>query len=290
MEGYKNHLQTQDPNTWLSSHFNHRDVCETWTPTAELEWRIQTFEMRCYRIFGISFRDRITNEDVRNWVRTAIGPHDDLLSIVKTRKLRWYGHVTLATGLANTIMQGTVPGGRRRGRPKKCWHDNIKEWTELPLAKTLRLAEDRDGWRKIIKTSVVPLQPPQQLRAADDADDGLWLLWPGVALAFFKMRAAYAHLTKKCVRAAKICVSVYYRSNYYLGQKHEQQQQIQVRVQTYSLTSHFRRLQRSSNSIRALLIKSMLWSSPGPSIAMRIRLSVCLSVRRDQFAVFTKFW
>ena len=61
---------------------------------------------------------------------------------------------------ANTITQGTVPGGRRRGRPKKCWHDNIKEWTELPLAKTLRLAEDKDGWRKIIKTSVVPLQSP----------------------------------------------------------------------------------------------------------------------------------
>ena len=40
----------------------------------------------------------------------------------------------------------------------------------------------------------------------------------GVALAFFKMRAAYAHLTKKCVRAANICISVYYRSNYHLGQ------------------------------------------------------------------------
>ena len=95
-------------------------ACETWTLTAELERRIQTFEMRCYReIFGISFRERITNEDVRNRVRAAIGPHDDLLSIVKTRKLRWYGRVTRATGLANTIMQGTVPGGWRRGRPKK---------------------------------------------------------------------------------------------------------------------------------------------------------------------------
>ena len=92
---------------------------ETWTLTAELERWIQTFEMRCYRkIFGISFRDRITNEDVMNRVRAAIGPHDGLLSIVKTRKLRWYGHVTRATGLAMTFMQGTVPGGRRRGRPK----------------------------------------------------------------------------------------------------------------------------------------------------------------------------
>ena len=42
---------------------------------------------------------------------------------------------------------------------------------ELPLAKTLRLAEDRDGWRKIIKTSVVPLKPPQRLRTDNDDDD-----------------------------------------------------------------------------------------------------------------------
>ena len=42
-----------------------------------------------------------------------------------------------------------------------CWQDNIKERTELPLAKTLALAEDKDGWRKIIKSSVVPLQPPK---------------------------------------------------------------------------------------------------------------------------------
>ena len=117
--------------------------------------------MRCYRkIFGISFRHKIKNEEVRNRVRAAIGPHDDLFSIVKTRKLRWFGHITRSTGLAKTIMQSTVPGGKRRGRTKKCWHNNIKERTELPLAKTLRPAEDKDGWRKIIRTSVVPLHPP----------------------------------------------------------------------------------------------------------------------------------
>ena len=113
--------------------------------------------MRCYRkIFGISFRDRIMNEEVRNRVRAAIGPHDDL-SIVKTRNLKWYGHVTRSTGLAKTIMQSTVPGGRRRGRPQKKGDDNIKEWTELPRSNTLRLAEDKDACRKIVRTSVVPL-------------------------------------------------------------------------------------------------------------------------------------
>ena len=61
-------------------------------------------------------------------------------------------------------MQGTVPGGRRRSRPKQRWDDNIKEWMEMPLAKTLRLAEDKDGWRKIVRTPVVPLQPPTAKR------------------------------------------------------------------------------------------------------------------------------
>ena len=74
----------------------------------------------------ISFRDRITNEDVRNRVRAAIGPNDDLLFIVKIRELRWYGHVTRATGLAMTIIQGTVTGRRRRGRPKRRWDDTSR--------------------------------------------------------------------------------------------------------------------------------------------------------------------
>ena len=108
----------------------------------------------CRKIFGI--RDRIKNEEVRSRVRATIGPYDDLLSIVKTRELRWYGHVTRSTELAKTIMQGTGPGGRRRGRPKKRW-DNFKEWTEPHLAKTLRLAENKDCWRKIVRTSAVPL-------------------------------------------------------------------------------------------------------------------------------------
>ena len=35
----------------------------------------------------------------------------DLLSIAKRRKLQWYGHVSRFSGLAKTILQGTVKGG-----------------------------------------------------------------------------------------------------------------------------------------------------------------------------------
>ena len=77
-------------------------------------------EMRCYRkILHISYKDRVTNEEVRAKIQLAIGPHEDLLTIVKRHKLKWYRHVSLSSGLVKTILQGTVKGGRRQGRQRK---------------------------------------------------------------------------------------------------------------------------------------------------------------------------
>ena len=58
----------------------------------------------------------VTNEEVRAKIQQAIGPHEDLLTIVKRSKLQWYGHVSRSSGLAKTILQGTVKRGRRQGR------------------------------------------------------------------------------------------------------------------------------------------------------------------------------
>ena len=133
-------------------------ACETWTLTAELEKKIQTTEMRCFRrLLGISYRDHVTNEKVGNRIRQAIGPYEDLLTTVKKRKLRWYGHKTRSTGLAKMILQGTVQRGRRRGRQKKRWEDNITEWTGLKLGEALRKAENREEWRTVVaRSSLVP--------------------------------------------------------------------------------------------------------------------------------------
>ena len=136
-------------------------ACETWTLTAELRRRIQSMEMRCYRkLLGISYTQHFTNEEVRQKIRQAIGPHYDLLSTVIKWKLRWYGHVTRSSGLAKTILQGTVQAGRRRGRQKKRWEDIIIEWTHLKLSEAMRAAEDREGWRELVsRSSVVPQRP-----------------------------------------------------------------------------------------------------------------------------------
>ena len=50
-------------------------------------------------------------------------------TIVKERKLKWYGHITKRTSV-NTIVHRTVEGARRPGPPKKSWLQNIKEWTD----------------------------------------------------------------------------------------------------------------------------------------------------------------
>ena len=141
-------------------------ACETWTLTAELEKKIQATEMRCFRrLVGISsYRDHVTNEEVRNRIRQAIGPYVDLLTTVKKRKLRWYGHVTRSTGLAKMILQGTVQGGRRKGRQKKRWEDNVTEWTGWKLGDALRKAESREEWRKVVAQSSSVPQRSTRLR------------------------------------------------------------------------------------------------------------------------------
>ena len=94
-------------------------------------------EMRCYRkILHTSYKDHVTNEEVLAKIQWAVGPHEDLLTIVKRRKLQWYGNVSRSSGLAKTSLQGTVKGGRRQGRQRKRWEDNIKELTGLEFAKS----------------------------------------------------------------------------------------------------------------------------------------------------------
>ena len=108
-------------------------TCESWTLSAELQRRIQAIEMRCHRkILHISYKDHVTNEEVRAKIQQAIGPHEDLLTIVKRHKLQWYGHVSRSSGLAKTILQGTVKGEEDkadRERGGKATSGNGQAWS-----------------------------------------------------------------------------------------------------------------------------------------------------------------
>lgn len=139
--------------------------CESWTMTAETTRRVQTFETKCYRrMLGISWKDHKTNDFVRAQITSRAGPQEPLLVLVKRRKLTWFGHVTRHNSLPKTVLQGTLEGGRRRGRQVKSWMDNIKEWTRLDSHTLTRTAEDRSGWRSLVyKSSLMsPLRPSGQ--------------------------------------------------------------------------------------------------------------------------------
>ena len=103
-------MQTLNLSTFFYS-------CESWALTAELERRIQALEMICYRrLLNISYKDHVMSEEARIRIQNAIGVHDDLLTMEKKRKLRWYGHISRSPGKAKIIPQGTVKGASRNGQ------------------------------------------------------------------------------------------------------------------------------------------------------------------------------
>jgi len=95
------------------------------------------------KILHVSWTAMKTNE----WVLNKAGVKMELLDTVKARKLAYYGHThtTRKQGncLEREIMQGTIPGVWRRGRPRTAWIDNSKSVEE-----SIRMTEDRDKWRK----------------------------------------------------------------------------------------------------------------------------------------------
>ncbi|KAI8509162.1 hypothetical protein Bbelb_130100 [Branchiostoma belcheri] len=84
-------------------------------------------------------------------------PPFKFLSLVKKRKLQWFGHITRAKGtLAHTTLQGKAEGGRMRGRPRRTWTSDLKEWTGHPLSHLTSLAENRPGWITLVDSLVAP--------------------------------------------------------------------------------------------------------------------------------------
>ena len=135
---------------WTAFHLSKTKV-----PNRLREWYITTRDRH---------RGKVRDGLIKFGPGQALGPYEDLLTIVKKRKLRWYGHKTRSTGLAKMILQGTVQGGRRRGKQKKIWEDNVTEWTGLKLGEALRKAGNREEWRTVVVRSSLVQQLSTRLR------------------------------------------------------------------------------------------------------------------------------
>lgn len=125
-------------------------AAETWT-LKKADWRrLTAFEMRCYRrLLGVRWFHRITNEEVLR----RVNPRLRLEQIIKKRKLGLFGHICRMKDdrLVKIVMTGIVDGNNRRGRPKICWTDNVREWCQADLHTVVRMTEDREAWRREIE-------------------------------------------------------------------------------------------------------------------------------------------
>ena len=102
------------------------------------------------KLLKILYEDHVTNKEVRRKIQVTNLEYDELVTLVKQRKLRWFGHVSRSSGLAKAILQSTVKGKRRRGRQKKMWEDNTKEWSGMDFASSTRQAGNRKRSKGIV--------------------------------------------------------------------------------------------------------------------------------------------
>ena len=138
-------------------------ACEAWTLNTDQQRRIQAVEMRCLRrLLGISYKDRITKNEVRGRVTQKVRVYGDL----RLKRGNSDGHVTRSEGSTKTILQGTVQKKKRRGRQKKSWADNILEWTGKSFAVTQTIVHNCTRWSQLVDRSSIMQRPydPSGLR------------------------------------------------------------------------------------------------------------------------------
>ena len=94
----------------------------------------------------ISYTEHVTNNEVLQ--RVAQGRA--LMGQVKSRKLEYFGHVSKHNSLEKDIMLGFIPGTKRQGGQKRQWIDNVTQWTGKGMVDIVRLAEERELYRRFV--------------------------------------------------------------------------------------------------------------------------------------------
>ncbi|KAJ4440742.1 hypothetical protein ANN_08966 [Periplaneta americana] len=135
--------------------------CETWTLTLREEQRLRVFENKVLRkIFGAN-RDEVTGEwrKLHNTELHALYSSPDVIRNIKSRRLRWAGHVARMGESRNAyrVLVGRPEGKRPLGRSRRRWEDNIKmDLREMGYddREWINLAQDRDRWRAYVRAAM----------------------------------------------------------------------------------------------------------------------------------------
>lgn len=124
---------------------------ETWAMSKKIEKKIITFENKVLRkIYGPTLEDGIWrmrhNIEIRERYKDP-----DIIAEVKSRRLRWFGHISRREEDSTTrnVLDRNPEGRRPRGRPKLRWKDQVQKDVRR-LGRSENDTKDRDIWRQCV--------------------------------------------------------------------------------------------------------------------------------------------